>query len=300
MAFKIAYGAGHFLQEPGRRIPVALDLEQTREWTLNDRVARHFAQAAALYEDVELLRTDDPTGQDDPGLRERCRRANAFDADFCLSVHHNAGANLTSAGGIVAYSHYGSAKGAAYRDGIYNACITAGGLKGNRAEPKQEAGFYVLKYTNMPCVLMEYGFMDSAADAPVILEDAYSKLVAYATMEGIARVAGLKRKIDAYTLEQFVRDVQKAVGATVDGIAGPQTLAGTVTVSAKKNTAHPVVRAVQKRLAALGYTQVGEADGIAGKKFDAAVRAFQKDNGCVADGEMTAKNKTWRKILKME
>jgi hypothetical protein len=36
--------------------------------------------------------------------------------------------------------------------------------------------------------------MDSKTDYSVILDDAYSKLVAYATMEGIAKVAGLKKK----------------------------------------------------------------------------------------------------------
>ena len=104
-------------------------------------------------------------------------------------------------------------------------------------------------------------------------------------------------KEEAYTLYAFVWDVQNAIGATVDGVAGPQTLAKTVTLSERKNRTHKAVLAVQKRLLALGYTQVGKADGIAGPKFTAAVKAFQKDNGCWADGEITAKNQTWRKLL---
>lgn len=194
MVFKIAYGAGHYLHEAGKRLPAELDAAQTREWTLNDRVARHFAAAAAEYEGVELLRTDDPTGQTEVNLQPRCDKANKFNANLALSIHHNAGANLTNAGGIEAYSYYNSTKGAEYRNAIYDACIAAGGLKGNRAAPKRQAGFHVLKYTYMPCVLMEYGFMDSKTDYSVILDDAYSKLVAYATMEGIAKVAGLKKK----------------------------------------------------------------------------------------------------------
>ena len=315
MAFRIAYGAGHYLHEPGRRIPRELDANETREWTLNDRVARHFAEAAAQYEDVELLRTDDPTGETEVNLQPRCDKANAFDADFALSIHHNGGAEMTQAGGIVAYSYYGSTSGAKYRDIIYDACIAAGGLRGNRYEPKSEAGFHVLKYTHMPAVLMEYGFMDSLADAPVILQDEYSKMVAYATMEGIAKVAGLVKKTveapaktpapsseksDVYTLEKFIRDVQASIGATVDGVAGPETISKTVTVSANKNHKHPVVKPIQKRLYALGYTMVGEADGIAGVKFEAAVNEFQRKNRCWVDGEITAGNKTWRKLLGME
>lgn len=104
---------------------------------------------------------------------------------------------------------------------------------------------------------------------------------------------------NGYTLEQFVRDVQAVTGSAVDGIAGKETLGNTVTVSAKVNRTHPVVAPVQKRLHALGYTMVGQADGVAGVKFDGAVRAFQKDNGCVVDGEVTAGNRTWKKLLGM-
>ena len=103
-----------------------------------------------------------------------------------------------------------------------------------------------------------------------------------------------------YSLSQFVRDVQIACGAEVDGIAGPETLSKTVTLSATKNRTHPAVSAVQKRLNTLGYPQVGTVDGKTGPKFTAAVKAFQKDNGCIADGEITAGKTTWRKLLGME
>lgn len=105
---------------------------------------------------------------------------------------------------------------------------------------------------------------------------------------------------DQYTLTQFVKDVQKATGAAVDGIAGPETIGKTVTLSASKNRSHAAVKAVQQRLRVLGYTEVGEADGIAGPKFTQAVKHFQKDNGCWVDGEITKGNKTWRKLLGMK
>ena len=103
-----------------------------------------------------------------------------------------------------------------------------------------------------------------------------------------------------YTLNEFVKDVQKACGVTVNGIADENTLKATVTLSANKLAAHAAVKPVQKRLYALGYTQVGKADGIAGAKFTAAVKAFQKANACVQDGEITARNRTWRKLLEMK
>lgn len=102
-----------------------------------------------------------------------------------------------------------------------------------------------------------------------------------------------------YTLGQFVTDVQKACGAGVDGVAGPETLGKTVTISKTKNTRHAAVKAIQKRLAALGYTQVGDADGWAGENFDKALKAYQLKAGCIADGEATASGQTWRKLLGM-
>ena len=103
-----------------------------------------------------------------------------------------------------------------------------------------------------------------------------------------------------YTLTQFIKDVQAATGSKVDGIAGTETLKNTVTVSEKKNRKHKVVKAIQKRLYALGYTSVGEADGIAGPKFTKTVKEYQKRKGCkVIDGEITAGKTTWKKLLGM-
>ena len=124
----------------------------------------------------------------------------------------------------------------------------------------------------------------------------YDKIVGY----GRPNYEAEKVVTETYTLEQFIRDVQEACGAAVDGIAGPETLAKTVTLSAGKNRRHAAVKPVQKWLMELGYTQVGEADGIAGVKFTAAVCAFQKANKCWVDGEITARNKTWKKLLGMK
>ena len=268
MAFKIAYDAGHFKHTLGNRLPEELDRSTTSEWELNDRIARYFAQAAKQYEGVELLRVDDVTGKTDVGLAQRCKLANDFGADFYLSIHHNAGANLTSAGGIVAYSHIGSEKGAAYRDAIYKACIAAGGLRGNRAEPVQEGTFYVLRNTAMPAVLMEYGFMDSAADAPVILQEQYAEKMAFATMEAIAAVAGFEKKNTVSVELPFL----------------------------KQGAVNGYVQAMQRLLTGWGYPL--DTDGIFGGATAAAVKGFQSAYGLAVDG-ICGRN-TWQKLLEME
>ena len=102
-----------------------------------------------------------------------------------------------------------------------------------------------------------------------------------------------------YTLKEFVEDVQRCLGAGVDGKAGPITLGKTITVSRYKNRKHPVVKFIQKRLFAMGYTEIGEADGVAGAKFDKAVKRLQEERRATKDGEITAGKTTWKILLGM-
>lgn len=101
-------------------------------------------------------------------------------------------------------------------------------------------------------------------------------------------------------LVEFVKEVQKVCGAKVDGIAGPETLSKTVTLSAHKNRTHALVKIVQKRLKDLGYAEIGTVDGVAGPKFTSAVAHFQQDIDLPKpDGEITAAKTTWKKLLGM-
>lgn len=101
---------------------------------------------------------------------------------------------------------------------------------------------------------------------------------------------------NSYSKKQFIKDIQTAIGAKVDGIAGSETLSKTITVSKSKNNRHDVVKPLQKYLNSIGY-DCGNADGVAGTKFDSAVKSYQKKNNCVADGEITKSGNTWKKLL---
>lgn len=102
-----------------------------------------------------------------------------------------------------------------------------------------------------------------------------------------------------YTKSQFIKDVQAALGAKADGLAGPETLSKTITVSKTKNNRHTVVKPLQRYLNSLGY-DCGAVDGIAGAKFDSAVKKYQKEKDCVADGELTARKNTWKSLLELK
>lgn len=262
---KIAYCAGHDLSTPGKRVPAALDDAETREWVLNDRVADGLAQAALAYPELQLLRTDDPLGLTTVPIAKRAQKANAWGADLYLDLHHNAGIDLGKGGGLTVFCYPGSAQGRQYRDAVYEALLAAGAPRGNRSQPLREKKFLSLSKTKMPALLIEYGFMDSVTDWQLLSREDFGARMGKATLEAVARLWGLRK---------------------------------TVTVSAKKNNRHPLVKTAQLRLRQLGYSQVGEPDGIAGPKFTAAVKAFQRDHGCVVDGELTAGCRTWRELMK--
>lgn len=194
--FKIALGAGHSINTAGKRCLKSLDPKETREWWLNDRVCDYVESYLKDYEGYLLLRLDDSDdGKDDVPLATRTSKANEWDADFYLSVHHNAGANGTASGGIVAYTHPQSSKEAvAWRDDLYDALIKHTGLKGNRSNPKATSNLYVLRNTDMPAVLLELGFMDSKIDVPVILTDEYAQGCAKAIVEVIAQRGKLTKR----------------------------------------------------------------------------------------------------------
>lgn len=211
--FKLALGAGHGASTPGKRLPAELDPKQTAEWWLNDRVADLVEYKLGKYQGYELLRLDDSDdGKEDVALAERVARANAWGADFYLSLHHNAAGRIFDGGGIVAYTHPQSSKTSVeWRNELYDALIKHTGLKGNRSNPKATSNLYVLRKSNMPAVLLELGFMDSTVDAPIILSQAHAQACADAIVEVIVRRAGLKPKANQnrkYTVEHGVHTIR--------------------------------------------------------------------------------------------
>ena len=97
---KIAIDAGHGLHTEGKRCLKSLDPNETREWQLNERIARYVVEHLQKA-GHEVKRLDDVTGQTDVPLRIRSNTANNWGADFCVSIHHNAGINGGSGGGVV-------------------------------------------------------------------------------------------------------------------------------------------------------------------------------------------------------
>lgn len=193
--FKIVIDPGHGLYTSGKRCLKSIDPKETREWTLNSRIAGKVISKLKSYEGYELLRVDDPTGKTDISLTTRTNKANKWGADFYLSIHHNAGIGGGSGGGISAFVYPGVDKETLdWQKAIYDSLIKYTGLKGNRSQPLAQADFHVLRETNMPAVLIEDGFMDSTTDTPIILTEDFAEKSANALVEVIVKKGGLKKK----------------------------------------------------------------------------------------------------------
>ncbi len=194
--FKIALDAGHGMYTPGKRCLKALDPNETREWWLNDRICKKIQHNLTAYEGYELLRVDDATGKNDVPLITRTNNANKWGADFYLSVHHNAGINGGVGGGIVAIVYTkASQKSKEYQKLIYDALIYETGLGGNRSNPMPSQNLHVCRETNMPCVLVECGFMDSITDTKIILTEDFADDCAEALTNALVKIGGLKEKV---------------------------------------------------------------------------------------------------------
>ena len=195
MSFKLSLNAGHGLNTAGKRCMKSIDPKETREWTLNSRICNYIEQKLKKYDGYELIRLDDTTGATDVALTKRTDKANAFGADFYLSIHHNAGVKGGSGGGVVAYTFTAvDSVTKEWQKELYDAIIKHTGLKGNRSRPLSTSNLHECRESKMPSVLLECGFMDSTTDTPIILTDDYANKVATACVEVIVARAGLVKK----------------------------------------------------------------------------------------------------------
>jgi len=132
----------------------------------------------------------------DNSLSDRVSKANkiAEDKDNCiyLSIHHNAyGKGWNNANGISTYHHPKSDKGFRLAQIFQQHNVDKMGFR-NRGV--KNANFYVLKYTKMPAVLTENGFMTNLKDAEIIMTDEGSYDLSLSHFEAIQEVneRGLK------------------------------------------------------------------------------------------------------------
>jgi N-acetylmuramoyl-L-alanine amidase len=301
--FKIALNAGHGLNTAGKRCLKKLDPNQTREWVLNSRICEKIEAKLKEYTGYNLIRLDDPTGKKDIALKTRTNSANNFGADFYLSIHHNAGVKGGSGGGAVAFVYTKPSKEALeWQKALYDAIIDKTSLKGNRSIPLAKKNLHECRESNMPCVLIECGFMDSKIDVPIILTEEFAEQVATACVEVIVKKAKLKKRTTEAEIpkkENKILDWQKAAikdGFKFEKYGADGKWGSECEEVAKKSICKKRLTYKYKNLTKIIQNSLGiEDDGKFGKETEKAVIKFQRLFGMRADGIVGID--TWKKIL---
>lgn len=185
---KIALDAGHGLNTAGKRTPSG-----EREWTFNSKVLLACVAKLNAYENVQILRLDDPTGKTDVPLKTRTDKANNWKADVLVSIHHNAlNSQWGSHGGVETHVQQGSSKVSMDIAKIIQPRITK--AMGLRDRGIKISNLHMNREAKSPSLLCEGGFMDSTTDIPALRNDAKLKVQGEAIAEGLAAYFKLKLK----------------------------------------------------------------------------------------------------------
>ena len=164
---KIIINPGHGGNDPGacgnglREADVALNIGKRVENYLR-----------AVGYDVKLFQFD--------GLQEICDAANDWHADLFVSIHCNS-FNGQAQGTETFYYEY-SAAGKKLANCIQRQIISSLGTVDRGLKTKLSGGYdvFVIKYTDMPAVLVETAFIDNPADAKLLVEreDDFARAIA--------------------------------------------------------------------------------------------------------------------------
>lgn len=213
--YLVGIDAGHGPNTGGKRTPLL-----TQDLVINGKVVRkkgkcihenEWNRGVAKYLASALKRcgidyyyTADMTGSSDTPLSTRASRANAKKCDIFVSCHYNAyggcGKFLDRKGGLLVLRTKNCSS-----KSIKLGKLVADQLKADIKTYKYSYGLMrdvdmsgftlaVLRQTNMPAILIEYGFMDVWHEAKLMLDPAHQKKCAESTCKAICKYFGITYK----------------------------------------------------------------------------------------------------------
>lgn len=186
--YKIAVDAGHGRNTLGKRSPTG-----EREWTFNNAVVVALMGELNNYENVQILRLDDPTGNTDVPINTRVKKANDWGADVVVSVHQNA---LKGTWG----THTGS------ETYVYSTKNKEANRLANAVQPKlaqsmglknrgvKTGNFGIIRDTKCPAILTEGAYMDSSIDILKLRDQNHLRGQGVSIAAGVAEYLNLTRR----------------------------------------------------------------------------------------------------------
>ena len=166
MATKIYIDQGHNPENPN----AGAEGNGLQEQTITYNVGQELASLLRANPDFEV-RLSRPTPTTSLGtsnatsLQARVNDANAWGADYFISIHTNASDN-PNATGVEAFAYSRPSRAFSLGEDIVDNLSATTGLR-NRGM-KTRPGLYVLRRTDMPAVLVEIGFISNPMDAALM------------------------------------------------------------------------------------------------------------------------------------
>lgn len=189
MGFKVAINPGHWLTvgpgyDPGAVGHGLKEAEVVR--LIAPRVRNRLVQLGLDVDDVAIIES--------PTLAGIVTLANIFNADIFVSLHCNAFDGVARGVEIFSY-RYGSKNSHELNHKIFNEIKWS--QRNEKRTPmfwrgEKRAGFYVIKHTKMPAVLVEMGFIDNWQDAQEMKTLSWQNMMANAIAHGIVEYAKSK------------------------------------------------------------------------------------------------------------
>lgn len=181
---RIAIDCGHTESTAGKRSPDGT----LKEYEFNRAVGKRLQENLKRHGIETLLIA--PTGEDD--LNARCRQANEWGADYFISIHANAfESTWNTANGWEGYIISKGGEAEKLAAAIESESCPYLGLR-NRGV--KTSPFIVLKYTDMPAVLIEHGFYTNPAECERLKTDKFRDMCAEADAKGILKYIGVEWK----------------------------------------------------------------------------------------------------------
>lgn len=184
MSKKVFLGVGHGGKDSGAAA------NGFKEKDLNLAIAKACADELARHGvSVKMSRTKD----EDDTLNEEIKECNAFNPDYALDIHNNAGGG----DGVELFYHYKGGKSKTLAKNVLDAVVAIGqnsrGIKTRKgADGRDYYGF--IRETKAPSAIIECAFVDNKKDIKIIDTAAEQKAMGVAIAKGILKTLGIKYK----------------------------------------------------------------------------------------------------------
>ncbi len=160
-----------------------------REYEFNRDIARRL-KILLQNQGIEVLITAED--DKDLSLNDRCVKANRSDADIFVSLHANAfGTDWNKVNGWETYIYKNGGVSEQIGKEIQKVSIPMLGLANRGVKPSD---FFVVKYTDMPAVLIEHGFYTNLEEVEKLKLDEFRQKCAEADAQGIINFFNLYKK----------------------------------------------------------------------------------------------------------